>query len=51
MPNESKELKCAKCGKALKHPIWICGKPYGKICASNINTDKYKNNENNNKHI
>ena len=28
---------CNRCGKEVKNPIWINGKPYGKICANNIN--------------
>ncbi|AEH06290.1 hypothetical protein [Methanothermococcus okinawensis] len=30
------EIICARCGKPLKHPVWINGKPYGKTCAKNI---------------
>ena len=33
---ENMETICARCGKKLKNPVWIGGKPYGKTCAQNI---------------
>ena len=36
MNGENMETICARCGKKLKNPVWIGGKPYGKTCAQNI---------------
>jgi hypothetical protein len=30
------DIICARCGKRLKNPVWIGGKPYGKTCAKNL---------------
>jgi len=29
-------MRCARCGRKLKHPVWMGGKPYGRICASKV---------------
>jgi hypothetical protein len=33
---ENMETICARCGKKLKNPVGVNGKPYGKTCAQNI---------------
>ncbi|MBB6067841.1 hypothetical protein [Methanococcus maripaludis] len=30
------EVFCARCGKTLKNPVWVDGKPYGKKCVENL---------------
>jgi hypothetical protein len=31
-----KIIRCAKCNRRLKYPVWIDGKPYGSTCATYI---------------
>ncbi len=33
--DEYKEI-CSRCGRKLKHPKWLNGNPYGKICVKKV---------------
>jgi len=40
----SEDIRCSRCGKRLKHPVFINGKPYGSTCAKKVGGVSFERN-------